>query len=319
MSDSVPSPESPIGSRVELLREKFTAAGEDLAVHLEGMRHAEFLTYWEYLRLDTLLTLQAPRTALPDERIFILLHQIAELQLKLCLNEFDTLCGDAPPDADRLLAGVRRLVDYLRAMVASLDQISGQIDPVQFRRFRAALTPASGFQSAQFRRLEISSTDLVHLLAPERREAWKSPAASFDARAMFADLHWQFAGGGRAKPVMLQQFNARYGEELIALAGARRKTNLWQRYCAVTAGGAPAPGLREAMREFDEWANLHWPGVHFRAALRQLGTATTGTGGTDWRSYLPPHLGKRQFFPDLWSDTERAEWGRAWVEKAGAP
>ncbi len=317
MSVPAPSP-SPADSAVGLLREKYTAAGEDLAAHLEGMRHTEFLTYWDYLRLDTLLTLQVPRTALPDERIFILLHQIAELQLKLCLNEFDTLCSEVPPDAVRLLSGVRRLVDYLRAMVASLDQISGQIDPAQFRRFRAALTPASGFQSAQFRRLEINSTDLLHLLAPDRREAWKSPAP-FDARAMFGDLHWQFAGGGRPPPVMLQQFNARYGEELIALAGARKKTNLWQRYLGATANGAPNQGLREAMREFDEWANLHWPGVHFRAALRQLGTTTVGTGGTDWKSYLPPHLARRQFFPDLWSETERAEWGRAWVERTKAP
>jgi hypothetical protein len=136
-------------------------------------------------------------------------------------------------------------------------------------------------------------TDLVHLLAPEQRETWKSPAASFDARAMLADLHWHFAGGRRAKPVMLQQFNARDGEELIALAGARKKTNLWQRDCAVTASGASARGLREAMHEFDEWANLHWPVVHCRAALRQLGTSSTGTGGT--------------------------EWGRAWVEKSRAP
>lgn len=303
---------------VELLREKFTAAGEDLDAHLEGMRHAEFLTYWDYLRLDTLLTLQAPRTALPDERIFILLHQIAELQLKLCLNEFDILCGSATPDADRLLKGVRRLVDYLRVMVASLDQISGQIEPTQFRGFRAALTPASGFQSVQFRRLEINSTDLSNLLAFDRRDTWKSPDL-FDARAMFSDLHWQYAGGGRAKPVMLEQFNARYGEDLIALASARRTTNLWQRYLAVNVDGVSNKELRQALREYDEWANLHWPGVHFRAAMRQLETTKTGTGGTDWRNYLPPHLGRRQFFPDLWSETEREEWGRAWVEAVVTP
>ncbi len=303
---------------VELLREKYTAAGEDLTAHLEGMRHAEFLTYWDYLRLDTLLTLQAPRTALPDERIFILLHQIAELQLKLCLNELDILCGGVAPDADRLLSGVRRLVNYLRMMVATLDQISGQIEPAQFRNFRAALTPASGFQSAQYRRLEINSTDLFNLLAPDRRETWKSPD-SFDAREMFAELHWQFAGSGRSKPVMLEQFNTRYGEDLIALASARRKTNLWQRYLSLKADGLPNEGLHQALREYDEWANLYWPGVHFRAAMRQLGTTTTGTGGTDWRNYLPPHLGKRQFFPDLWSETEREEWGRAWVETVITP
>lgn len=58
--------------RIQKLEEKFEAMGQDLASYLDGLLYADYLKYWEYIHLDTLLSLQHPKTAFPDEKIFII-------------------------------------------------------------------------------------------------------------------------------------------------------------------------------------------------------------------------------------------------------
>src|ERR1700755_3667256 len=79
------SPE--IEERLALLREKYEAMGQDMVSYLDGLLYADFLTYWDYIHLDTLLSLQNPKTPFPDEEIFIIYHQITELYFKLALND----------------------------------------------------------------------------------------------------------------------------------------------------------------------------------------------------------------------------------------
>ena len=59
-------------NRLEKLEEKYSAMGQDIDSYLDGLLHADYLTYWDYIRLDTLLSLQSPETSFPDENIFIL-------------------------------------------------------------------------------------------------------------------------------------------------------------------------------------------------------------------------------------------------------
>jgi tryptophan 2,3-dioxygenase len=66
-----------------MLQEKYNAMGQDMTSYLDGLLHADFLTYWDYIHLDTLLSLQSPKTPFPDEEIFIMYHQITELYFKL--------------------------------------------------------------------------------------------------------------------------------------------------------------------------------------------------------------------------------------------
>ena len=79
------SPE--IQQRLALLQQKYEAMGQDMASYLDGLLYADFLTYWDYINLDTLLSLQNPKTPFPDEEIFIIYHQITVLYFKLALNE----------------------------------------------------------------------------------------------------------------------------------------------------------------------------------------------------------------------------------------
>ncbi|RYF74408.1 MAG: tryptophan 2,3-dioxygenase, partial [Cytophagaceae bacterium] len=75
--------------QIEQLQERYASLNQDLTAYAEGWRYSEFLTYWDYIHLDTLLTLQNPKTAIPDEKIFIMYHQITELYFRLCLHEYE--------------------------------------------------------------------------------------------------------------------------------------------------------------------------------------------------------------------------------------
>ena len=77
-----------IKQRLELLNEKYGALGQDLLSYLDGLLHADVTTYWDYIELETLLSLQKPKTKFPDEMVFIMYHQITELYFKLALLEF---------------------------------------------------------------------------------------------------------------------------------------------------------------------------------------------------------------------------------------
>ncbi|HSM62911.1 MAG TPA: tryptophan 2,3-dioxygenase family protein, partial [Gillisia sp.] len=76
-----------IAERILLLEEKFKNSGQDMGSYLDGLLYDKYLTYWDYISLDTLLSLQNPKTHFPDEEIFVTYHQITELYFKLILHE----------------------------------------------------------------------------------------------------------------------------------------------------------------------------------------------------------------------------------------
>ena len=79
--------------KIKLLDEKYQAMGQDLSSYLDGLLYADYLTYWDYIHLDTLLSLQSPKTNIPDEEIFIMYHQITELYFKLCMHEYKQIAA----------------------------------------------------------------------------------------------------------------------------------------------------------------------------------------------------------------------------------
>ena len=95
--------------KLEALEAKYAAMGQDLSAYLDGLLHADFLTYWDYINLDTLLSLQHPITPFPDESIFIVYHQITELYFKLVLHELEQLAEEAPRTSASFLERIRRV------------------------------------------------------------------------------------------------------------------------------------------------------------------------------------------------------------------
>ena len=97
-----------ITARLAALKEKYSASGQELLDFLDGLLEADYLTYWDYIRLDSLLSLQQPRTSHHDEPIFIMYNQITELYFKLVLHELDPIIEKVDVSADALAEAMRR-------------------------------------------------------------------------------------------------------------------------------------------------------------------------------------------------------------------
>src|ERR1700760_4177648 len=162
------SPE--IEERLALLQEKYEAMGQDMVSYLDGLLHADFLTYWDYIHLDTLLSLQNPKTQFPDEKIFIMYHQITELYFKLALYECEQIAAQNPLTVDFFTQRLRRINRYFEALTGSFEIMVDGMEKDQFLKFRMSLLPASGFQSGQYRMIEIYATDFTNLVARDKRE-----------------------------------------------------------------------------------------------------------------------------------------------------
>ena len=307
--------------QIEQLTARFDRNGQKLADYLQGMVHANFLSYWDYIQLDTLLSLQNPKTDLKDEMIFVTYHQITELYFKLVLWEMEQLTDGSVDQADQFLEKVTRMNRYFEQLVSSFSVMTEGLDREQFAKFRLALTPSSGFQSVQYRIIEIMATDLANLVHPNY-VLWLSPD---DPPQEYLDkLYWK--AGARDtetgnKTLTLQQFEAKYDSLLLEKTITYRHKNLRQRMHAfLDEKEEKSSDIIIALREFDLYANVHWPLAHFRAAVRHLvnnnakgGAGLPGTGGTNWRKYLPPRFQRIIFFPELWSDAEKDDWGKTWV------
>lgn len=159
-----------IEDRLARLQEKYEAMGQDMTSYLDGLLHADFLTYWDYIHLDTLLSLQSPKTPFPDEEIFIIYHQITELYFKLALHECRQIAEAQPLTVEFFTARLKRINRYFGALTQSFEIMVDGMEKEQFLQFRMSLLPASGFQSGQYRMIEIYATDFINLVDKDKRQ-----------------------------------------------------------------------------------------------------------------------------------------------------
>jgi len=307
-----------VSDRLEKLAVKYKASGQELVDFLDGLLHADYLTYWDYTHLDTLLSLQTPRTSIKDESIFIMYHQITELYFKLALHELDQIADEKEFSADWLLTKVERINRYFDALTHSFGVMEKGMDRKQFLEFRMALIPASGFQSAQYRKIEMAATRFIELVDKDLKEDFRKKEVSLEE--MFENVYWKKGAiieKTREKTLTLKQFELKYKEELLRWADRMREANLWMKYLHVPEKEREESGLKNAMRNLDLNVNVNWPLQHYRTAVAYLAMRPmdkAATGGTNWQKYLPPRFQKRIFYPSLWTESEIEEWGKAWVE-----
>jgi len=335
MEDQIISAE--LLKKLEKLSAKFEKSGQKLSDYLDGMKHSQYLSYWDYVHLETLLSLQRPKTDLKDEMIFVTYHQITELYFKLILWELDQLTtasnseasaieasAESGPkevsskvDAKTFLDKIQRINRYFRQLENSFSVMTEGMEREQFAKFRMALMPSSGFQSVQYRLIEIASTDAVNLVHPNH-VLWLS-ADSTD-REFLDRLYWK--AGSRdtktgQKNLTLRQFEEKYDKMLLGKIGEFRECNLRQKMLPFIQPESPnSEKIIAELRTFDQLANVYWPLAHFKAAVRYLVSGKEdkpATGGTNWRKYLPPRYQRITFFPELWTDEEKENWGKSWV------
>jgi tryptophan 2,3-dioxygenase len=303
--------------KLEQLNLKYASLGENLQSYLEGLLYADVTTYWDYIQLDTLLTLQKPKTNFPDETVFIMYHQITELYFKLALREFEQLGAKADLTKAFFISRVTRINRYFDALIKSFEIMIEGMDRAEFLKFRMSLLPASGFQSAQYRQIEIFSTDFLQLVGKDRRESF---SLTSDIKDMFEHIYWKEGATevttGK-KTLTLTQFEEKYRDSFIALGEKCRSKNLWQTYLRLSPEDQADETVKQALRENDTNVNVNWPLAHYKSAVRYLARDhedVAATGGTNWQKYLPPRFQKRIFYPSLWTTEEHENWGKAWVE-----
>lgn len=302
-----------IVEQLKKLGEKYEAMGQDISSYLDGLLYADYLTYWDYIHLDTLLSLQTPRTGFPDEKIFIIYHQVTELYFQLIRNEMQQVSFTDAVDIALFKNRIKRILRYWQHLVSSFDVMVDGMDPSQFLKFRMALLPASGFQSAQYRMIEIASTPLLNLTEWEHRQRLGSDSTVED---IIGYLYWRRGAtelASEKKTLTLRQFEAKYLPEFVAMGKEMKGRTLWEVY-QTNYSGAKDEGLIENLKRLDQTANVSWPLAHFRSAARYLQkepNVIAATGGTNWQKYLPPRFQMVCFFPDLWTIEEKEQWGRA--------
>ncbi len=309
-----------IVDRIKLLDEKFQAMGQDLSSYLDGLLYADYLTYWDYIHLDTLLSLQTPKTQIPDEEIFIMYHQITELYFKLSLHEYNQLAEKKELDVTFLTDRINRINRYFEGLITSFDIMVDGMDPKQFLKFRMSLLPASGFQSGQYRMIEICSTTFKNLVAKDVRESFSDEVNNEQIEKMYEHIYWKAGATELAsgkKTLTLLQFENKYQKIFIELAQKFKHTNLLALYKSLSAEDQKNEKLILALRQMDVNVNINWPLSHYKSAVRYLQKDPediAATGGTNWQKYLPPRFQKRIFYPELWNQEEIAEWGKSWVK-----
>ena len=146
------------------LNEKFHSIGQNTDVHLEGLLYAKPMNYWDYIHTDALLNLQIQRTTLPDEMVFIMYHQINELLFKMILWEIEQVADKTELTSPFFSERLDRISRYFDMLSSSFEIMGDGMEVEQYMKFRNTLTPASGFQSAQYRMIEFSSTELINLI-----------------------------------------------------------------------------------------------------------------------------------------------------------
>lgn len=298
------------------LKERFSKDGQDLNSYLQGLYHTQYLTYWDYIHLDTLLSLQNPKTAFPDEQIFVVYHQIAELYFKLILFEIKHIGLEL--NAQSFITRLDRVNKYWEQIMSSFDDVIGSISKQEFGQFRTALMPASGFQSAQFREIEMASTKMNFLVDKENRE---NLVTNTDvAGDLYENIYWKKGSiDSRTgnKTLTLIQFEEKYDDYLKIQALKFKENNLLALIDKISFSEEEWSVAKKGLRHLDEVVNIRFALIHYKAAVKHLSQKPKdkhSTGGTNWQGYLPPRFQKVIFFPHLWTDEELNNWGKSFIE-----
>jgi len=269
------------------------------------MTHDKHVTYISYLKVDELLELQEPLSEGPehDELLFITIHQVYELWFKQLLHEAAALqVALEAGDSHRSLALLGRMRTIMKTCVSQLD-ILETMTPLQFNSFRARLSSASGFQSAQFRELEAvlgrrdqagqdadkkSGMGMAEHLIPgsfarERVEAAMSRASLWDSAMHYFNSRQPLPSGALTRDIAQQwQPNEAVQEVLVS----------------IHRSDPEAAMVGEAMVDFDEGLQ-EWRYRHVKMVERTIGKKL-GTGGSSGAGYLASTL-FNPVFPDLWA------------------
>lgn len=255
--------------------------------------------YWSYHNIEALLSCKKPLTASKDEDLFICVHQICELGFHQMITDMERVLealGEALRDDTDSIVGDSSEACYFFHRVLRLYEVVLTTMPIlvtmrAFAEFRTSIGPTSGFQSFQFRHLEIMSGV---------RKYWEGGTKDAEGKPHIAET----------------EFDRRYGNDIANWFERYRDRNLACYYETLVSrafGNSPeervanllehphASAVLKCMRTYEEF-QTRFHQAHLGLAVQQLKIVgvDVGTGGTSFRDYLAKYQREQApLFPGL--------------------
>lgn len=272
----------------------------DLYKNLEKEKgiHTDFkenMTYGEYLHLDQILTSQKRLSDHHDEMLFIIIHQVSELWMKLILHELSSAIKEI--EQDELHSAFKKLarVSKTQTQIIQAWDVLSTLTPAEYLQFRDTLGKASGFQSYQYRLIEFAlGYKSTHILKIYEKDPAVHAAleTAFQAPSIYdVSIKALARAGFDINPALLDRdFSKVYaGDPTVAAAWREVYRNVdqyWDLY-----------ELAEKLVDIEDWLQ-QWRFRHMKTVERIIGFKV-GTGGSSGVNYLKQVLDHR-FFPELW-------------------
>ncbi|MFP7286731.1 tryptophan 2,3-dioxygenase [Shouchella clausii] len=260
--------------------------------------HTDFknrMTYGEYLKLDRILTSQERLSNHHDEMLFIIIHQVSELWMKLILHE--TYAAIASIKENDLPSSFKRLarVSKTQSQIIQAWDVLSTLTPTEYMEFREQLGQASGFQSYQYRLIEFAlghKTRAILKIYEKDKELHEKLVEAYQAPSLYDVSIQALATAGLAidQHLIERDFSTPYVANdsvreawLTVYRHVDRYWNLYQ--------------LGEKLVDIEDWLQ-QWRFRHMKTVERIIGFKV-GTGGSSGVNYLKSVLEQR-FFPELW-------------------
>lgn len=264
----------------------------------EKTLHTDFkekMTYSDYLGLDTLLSSQRLLSNHHDEMLFIVVHHVSELWMKLILHEINSAVQDI--QSDNLRSSFKKLarVSQIQEQLKSVWDVLSTMTPSEYMEFRNKLGNASGFQSYQNRLIEFAlgyKTEYVLKIYEKDPDLHQTLQEAHEAPSLYDVSIQALARAGLPidEGVLNRDVSVTHkSNESVKQAWMTVYKNVdqyWELY-----------ELAEELVDIEDLFQ-QWRFRHMKTVERIIGFKR-GTGGSGGVSYLKKVL-DQYFFPELW-------------------
>ena len=252
-------------------------------------------SYGDYLRLDLLLGAQRPLTAEHSEMLFIIVHQVSELWMRLLRHELTGVMECVRrDDLDPSFKMLSRIAS-VQVQLLAVWEVLATMTPFDYSAFRNALGRSSGFQSKQYRLIEFllgnrnAAVIEVYRNEPQTHAELERALA---APSLYDEVLRLLSRRGYGVPpeVLRRDLSLPY-------EASKQVTGVWLGVYHNAEKDWDLYELAERLIDLDHRFQL-WRYQHMKTVERIIGYKP-GTGGTAGVSYLAKAL-RLRLFPELW-------------------
>ncbi|HEX9474609.1 MAG TPA: tryptophan 2,3-dioxygenase family protein [Steroidobacteraceae bacterium] len=252
-------------------------------------------SYGDYLRLDLLLGAQRPLTAEHSEMLFIIVHQVSELWMRLLRHELVSVMECVRrDDLDPSFKMLSR-IGSVQVQLLAVWEVLSTMTPFDYSAFRNALGRSSGFQSKQYRLIEFllgNKNGAVIEVYRSDPQAHAELERALAAPSLYDEVLRLLSRRGYGVPqgALQRDFSMPY-------EASKPVTGVWLGVYHNAAKDWDLYELAERLVDLDHRFQL-WRFQHMKTVERIIGYKP-GTGGTAGVSYLAKAL-RLRLFPELW-------------------